>query len=643
MTRPGVLLAAGVLVYLAGIAANLTMDAPQARGDAVVALVGLSPALLLGVLVALRRPASPVGPALVALAAAPSATWAVENWGASDAPAASVGVYVSSGAWVFNFAGFVLLCLVFPDGRPRGRFWAVLPWAYLAASVAVIAVIAVEPAGHVDRGGPLPGAPPLPWPDAVFRVLEVVVGLGLLTVLGGAVAALVVHYRRGDDLVRVQMRWLMLGAGSVPVLLAVGWIAEFAGASVDVAYLGFLGAMVLFVPATVAVAILRHDLLDVDRLLGGTVAWVLTSVVSAGVFAVVVLAVARAGAAVAGSVTAAAFVTALVLLPLHRRIHDVVGRVVDRERTVMIATVRLFVHDVRDGRAEPEAVQDALRAALADPALTVLLRLPGADGYVDLAGQAHVVPDSDHAITLTARDSEVGVVLLGRSTARRRRRAREAAVEARLPIEVSRLRVELRRALEDARASRTRLVEGVAEERRRLERDLHDGAQQRILAVGMRLRSAQRRHPAGDATHADLDAAVAALEGTVAELRRLAHGIRPGRLDEGLDAAIRDLIRDSPVPVSVDMDRLSQTAEVIATTAYFVVAECLTNALKHAEASRVAVTLAQAGGRLSVTVTDDGRGGATGLTALRDRVAAVGGRLEIDSPVGGGTRVRAEL
>lgn len=648
-TRLRVLLAAGVLGYLAGIAANLMIDTPEAHANVVQALVALSPALVLGLLVAWRRPASPVGPALVALAAAPSAAWALENWGVSDAPAASVAAYVSPGAWVFNLAGFVVLCLVFPDGRPRGRFLAVLPWAYLVAAVAVIALIAVEPLGYADRGGPLPGTTPLPWPDPVFRGLEVLVGLGLLTVLGGAVAALVVHYRRGDDLVRVQVRWLMLGAGSVPVLLAAGWIAEFAGASVEVVYLGFLAAMVLFVPATVAVAILRHDLLDVDRLLGGTVAWVVTSVVSAGVFAAVVLTVARAGAAVAGSVTAAAFVTALLLLPLHRRVHDVVGRLLDRERTVMIATVRQFVRDVRDGRAEPEAVQDTLRSALGDRALLVLLRLPGADGYVDLSGGAHTIPDSDHAITLTARGSEVGAVLLGRATARRRRRAREAAVEARLPIEVSRLRVELRRALADARASRTRLAEGVAEERRQLERDLHDGAQQRVLAVGMRLRSAQRRHPPGDPTHADLEAAVAALEETVAELRRLAHGIRPGRLDEGLDAAIRDLVRDSPVPVSLDLFQgpagpgPAGLGEAVATTAYFVVAECLSNALKHADASSVTVTLARAGERLTVAVGDDGRGGASGLTALRDRVAAVGGQLEIDSPPDGGTMVRAEL
>jgi signal transduction histidine kinase len=547
---------------------------------------------------------------------------------------------------VFNLAGFVLLCLVFPAGFLPGRFWRAVPVAFLAAAVLVIVVIGLDPSAYHDRGGPLPGTTPLRIDDAFFRVLDAAGGLVLLAALASAVAALVVRYRRGDDLTRVQLRWLILGAGSVPVLLLAGWLAEFAGAPVDVAYAGFLAAMVLVVPAAVAVAVLRHDLLDVDRLLSESVSWLITSLVSAGVFAVVVLGVAQASTTANQriGITAAAFVTALALLPVHRRVHRLVGRVLDRERTVMIATVQAFVRQVRDGQAQPEQVQDALRLSLGDPALRVLLRRPGADGYVDLTG-AVVDPAPDELIPLVARDSEVGALVLGKSTARRRRRAREVAVEARLPIEVSRLRVELRRALDDAQASRSRLVEAVADERRRLERDLHDGAQQRILAVGMRLRSVQRTLPAGGPTHAELDAAVAALEATVAELRRLAHGFRPSRLDEGLDAAIHDLVRDCPIPVDVRVDSTSVT-EAAATTAYFVVAECLANALKHAGASRVGVTVSRAGDGLAVQVADDGRGGASegfGLTALRDRVTALGGRLDIVSPVGAGTTVRAEV
>ncbi|MFB9180263.1 histidine kinase [Dactylosporangium sucinum] len=644
-----------VLAYLAGVALLFAVAyagrAPDAAVAAVPALVALTPTVLLGLLVAWRRPDSPAGPALVGLGAAPALTWALEDWGGTYAtahplPGSHAGAFLGGGGWVFNFAGFVGLCLVFPNGRLPSRLWRAVPWCFLGAAALVIVVIGLEPTAYQDRGGPLPGSAPLPLGIPAFRVLDVVAGLALLAVLGSAVAALVTRYRSGDDLTRVQLRWLMLGAISVPVLLAAGWAAEFAGAPIEVAYSGFLAAMVLLVPATVAIAILRHDLLDVDRLLNETVSWLVTSIVSAGVFALVVLGVAQVSARADDRVgiTAAAFVTALALLPLHRRVHGAAGRLLDRERTVMVASVRRFVGAVRDGRAQPEEVEAALRAGLGDPGLRVLLRLPGADGYVDLAGAPVAVPP-EHLLPLAARDADVGALVLGRSTARRRRQARELAVEARLPIEVSRLRVELRQALQDARTSRARLVEAVTEERQRLERDLHDGAQQRILAVGMRLRSVQRTLAADGPIQAELDAAVAALEATVAELRRIAHGMRPSRLDEGLAAAVGDLVRDSPVPVDLRVDG-ADVSEAAATTAYYVIAECLANALKHAGATRIGVSVRQEATRLHVQVDDDGRGGAVagfGLTALGDRVAALGGRIEIVSPAGAGTVVRAEV
>lgn len=188
-------------------------------------------------------------------------------------------------------------------------------------------------------------------------------------------------------------------------------------------------------------------------------------------------------------------------------------------------------------------------------------------------------------------------------------------------------------------------METAAIERRRLERDLHDGAQQRIVAVGMRLRSVQRRHLPGDPAHEDLDHAVNSLESIVEELRRLAHGVRPSMLDDGLEVALRALAADSPVAVQVDVAEMSNS-EAAATTACFVVAEALANALKHADAMSVHVRVGPIDGRLGVEVCDDGFGGACsgfGLTALRDRVAALDGQFDIDSPAGAGTRIRAVL
>ena len=656
--------ALGVALYTAGVVALAVAAAGPSTDsgppEVYVALVALPPSVLLGVILAWRRPDSPAGPALVWLATAPCLTWVVESWGQTYGttrpwPGAYLGSVVGPGAWVFNLAGFVALCLVFPDGLLPGRRRRALPWVILAVAVAVNAIVSAQSAVYGDLPA---GEAAVTRGFVAWLAVDVAAGVALLAALGAAVGSLVTRYRRGGELSRLQLRWLMLGAGSVPVLLLAGWVAQALGAPVDVAYSGFLLAMLLVLPVTVAIAILRHDLLDVDRLLSEALAWVVTSVVGAAILSglVVGLTSVEASASRSGpAVGVAAFVAALALLPLHRRVHAAVGRVVDPERTAATAALRDFVRGVRDGERQPEDVQDVLRDVLGDPRLAVLLRLPGADGYVDLAGEPAAPPDAgpDRVIPLAARDSDVGAIVLGGVSSRALRRAREAAVELRLPIEVSRLRVELRRALDDARASRGRLVAAVTEERRRLERDLHDGAQQRIVAVGMRLRSIQGRHPAGDPTHEELDVAVAGLEAVVAELRRLAHGIRPSRLDDGLDVAIRDLVSDSPIPVTVRVDDVD-AGEAVATTAYYVVAESLANTLKHAGATRAAVTIRQARERVTVEVTDDGRGGAgqgsapgggqgSGLTALRDRVAALGGRLAVESRAGAGTTVRAEL
>jgi signal transduction histidine kinase len=460
----------------------------------------------------------------------------------------------------------------------------------------------------------------------------------------------VVRYRNGDELTQVQLRWFMLAAGAVPVLLVAGWVANLAGASLDVAYAPFMAGMLVGIPAAVTVAVLRHDLLDIDRLLGATISWVLTTIGSAAVFAVVVVGIAqssisRTGVGEGVGVAVAAFVTALVLTPLHRWFQHAVGGLLDRDRVIVLAQIRRFVDQVRDGQAEPEEVEGVLRDCLDDPGLLVLLRVPGRDGFTTLDGESVDNGDDGRSLSLESRGAEIGLLRLGQTSLRRVRRAREAVVEVRLALEVSRLRLELRHALDDAHSSRLRLVEAAAMERLRLERDLHDGAQQQIVAVGMRLRSVQRRIPSSDSTHDELDLAVNALESIVGELRRLAHGMRPGMLDDGLEVALRSLASNSPVPVKVEVDELN-ASEVAVTTAYFVVAEALANALKHAEATCISVRVRPIDGRLGVEVTDDGIGGALigfGLTALRDRVAALDGRFKIESAHGEGTRIRAML
>ena len=205
-----------------------------------------------------------------------------------------------------------------------------------------------------------------------------------------------------------------------------------------------------------------------------------------------------------------------------------------------------------------------------------------------------------------------------------------------------------RAAAEQARAeelarSRARLASAAAAERRRIGRDLHDGAQQRLVGALMRIEEARRVTPSPA-----LDAAAEEARRAVRELRDLAAGIHPAVLtDHGLAAALEDLAADAALPVELELDEARHPPDVEA-AGYFLVAEALANVAKHAQATAVTVAVARRGDELVITVADDGRGGAdplrgSGLHGLADRVAALGGTLALDSPAGGGTTVRAAL
>jgi signal transduction histidine kinase len=224
----------------------------------------------------------------------------------------------------------------------------------------------------------------------------------------------------------------------------------------------------------------------------------------------------------------------------------------------------------------------------------------------------------------------------------------EVLSAASLTIEIAHLRVEVKTQLAEVAASRARIVEAGYEERRRLERDLHDGAQQRLVSLGLKLRRAQRSLPReARILEAPLDEAVNEIGRAIADLRKIAAGVRPARLDEGLAAALRDLARGTPVDVDVDASVERMPAPVEA-AAYFVACEALTNAVKHSSASHVAIIARQQNGSLLLSVRDNGVGGAeprrgSGLAGLADRVDAHGGRLSVASPAGAGTFIEVNL
>jgi signal transduction histidine kinase len=304
-----------------------------------------------------------------------------------------------------------------------------------------------------------------------------------------------------------------------------------------------------------------------------------------------------------------------------------------------------------DAGVEPGRLVVVLRRALGDPSLQLGYRLPDG-GYVDAEGHAVTLPDAtspDRAIAALGRGGDATELLIhDRALDTDPELVASVAAAARLALENERLQAEIRAQLEEVRASRTRIVEAGFDARRKVERDLHDGAQQQLLALSIRLQLA-RGAAAGDPhLEAMLTSAGLDLDAAIAELRGLARGIHPTVLTElGLGAAVESLADRATIPVEVSLTE-GRCSPVCESTAYFVVSEALANIAKHALASRAAVAIGIAGEYLRVEVADDGVGGATlesggGLPGLVDRVSAVGGSLVVESAEGAGTRLVAEI
>lgn len=620
VTTPRILTAAATPVIGAGLAAGGIEWDPLLLGVSIAGVL----AVAVGWVVSRYDAHSPVGPAVAWSVAAIVAVGLHDLLGALP---------WSVGLWPFNLVGILGLLLVFPDGPQRGRLWAALPWSFAVSA----AGLQIALWGATSDGGRVTGTEPAPWRLGIGTAAMALLGATMIL----AVASVVVRHRRGTVRTRQQIRWLMLAGIVVVVLLVGGWIAEALGAGLLPAYAPFLGAISITVPAAVGVAIVRYDLFDVDRLLSTAVAWLVTVAMSAGVFALVVFLVGEAVAVGGGPRNSvAAFVTALVFLPLQRFLAERVGRLVDHDRFVALANVDRFAADVRRGRRAPEEVEEVLREVQNDPGLVVQVRTPSGR-WARLDGTPVSQPSG---LALEADGEAVAMIHLGWDSRRARRRLADVAKAAWVPIEVSRLQLGLREALEQAKDSRTRLAVVAAEERRRLERDLHDRAQQRIVASAMSLRLLQARLPEAESN--ELESTVRELKATVDELRQIAHGVRPSQLDDGLEPALAQILETCPLPVDLDIDEPAGLDNARRLTAYLVVNEAIVNALKHACAARIRVRIRPHAGRLSVMVSDDGVGGVPAdapLTALRDRVLSVGGTLMCSSPVGSGTTVEAVL
>lgn len=552
-------------------------------------------------------------------------------------------------------ASLPLFQFLFPNGRLPSRRWRPVFAVYLVGWLAGAVVVAValwphrDPAIVADMGTADVTIPPAL--DPALRVIGATEAFAAVSMVAG-IAAIAIRLRTARGTERAQVMLALWGIGlTASLIAATALLAQVGATGLETA--ASLAAPVPLV-AAVTVAMRRHRLFDVQRLVGQTITYVTITAIVVGLYLGVTVGFgALAGRVRGGSSIAVAAATLLVAVgfrPLLRFVRATVDRRFDRRTWLAVRTVEDFTRELRAGTASPADLVGALRRAVDDPTTTVAY----ADGgrLIDLAGAPARLDDPGlgrQRREVYAGGQLVAVVDVDGRLADEPRLLAAALSAAALPLENAALHARAAVRLADVEASRSRIVEADDTHRRRIERDLHDGPQQRLVALALRLRMAER-DLAGHSRQAAgvLADAVTELRATVDELREVTRGILPPVLtDEGLAVALRTVASRLPVPVQLDVttDRLPPTVEA---TAWYFACEGITNAIKHAGASTLLVGVRHRGDAVHVSVVDDGAGGALltprgGLQGLADRVAAVGGHFRFASPAGGGTRLDAEL
>jgi signal transduction histidine kinase len=595
-----------------------------------------------GAILLVRRPSHPVGWLFAAL----SATIAII--GASDAyasygllvdpgslpGAASVAVIFSS-LFVIVFVLLALVCSLTPDGRYLSNPWRRASHVMVAASGLWFGLRLIS---SQSMDAPF-AAVENPWAVAspVLTTVRTVASTVSNALVVAAAVSLVVRMRRADGEARRQLRWITIAAVPVAALLVIAFVAVYTGheALVNAAAAG----IVVLIPLGAGLAVTRYHLYDVDRILSRAVTYLIVTALVIGTYVAVVFVVARVIGQAAGrsptAITVATLVAVAVARPVYVAVRDLVDRRFQRRRFDALRQVRAFI---ADPGPNPK-VETVLQQALADSELRVAYwdteraRWVTEDGRAAEVGPDAFVVDrggrSVAAVTTRCDDSAMARAVLD-----------EAAPE----LDNAGLRAAVAVQLEQVRASRERIAEAQIDERRRIERDLHDGAQQRLLGTAAQMQAALLN---GDPERlrAALELGVCESRHAVAELRALANGLHPAVLDDGgLPTALEDLSSRLPVSVAVS-DPGQRYPPLQEATLWFVACEAVANATKHAPSSRVAIRLDDLGDELRLVVEDDGCGGADpggpGLRGLADRVEAAGGRLTIVSDPSAGTRVEA--
>jgi signal transduction histidine kinase len=622
-------------------------DLHQLTGAGVVFLFAELSASLVAAILLISRPEHPVGWCFAALGTAVAGTGAAQSYGLLGAvadprgnhPLAGSAATLASSLFVIWLIAIALVCYLTPTGRHLSLRWAWSARVMWVSGLLWFVTVVLSPGRleHPFGGIQNPwGVEGLASPLAVARSATGSVNNVLVL---AAFASLVVRFRRAVGEEHRQLLWMGLVALPVPVLFVVSYIAAATNHDVilDIAAGGFVAVL----PVAVGLAVAKTRLYDVDRILSAAASYALSSAVLGVTYAVVVL---IAGDAVGGAIGSSPVPVALATLavatlarPAHRTLQDVVDRRFSRRRFDALRVVHAYV-------AEPDpaiSIEQVLRDALREPDLSVAYWVQDRQAWVTAEGLPAKPPP--YAMTVhrsgrvVARVSAVPVEPgLAQAVLR----------EAEPELANAGLRAAIALQLEDVRASRARLATAQLDERRRVERDLHDGAQQRLLALAAQLQAALLNGQPSRLREA-LAIGVEQSQTVVRELRELANGLHPSVLvDGGLAAALDDLSSRHRLQVRIaEPDR--RYPPRIEATAWFIACEAVTNAVKHASAEVVSVSITANGSSMTVTVEDDGLGGADpaggGLRGLSDRAEAVGGHFFVLAREPQGTLVKAVL
>jgi signal transduction histidine kinase len=632
---------------------------------------------IVAILVLARQPRNPIGWILMAIGLmfveplAPYGEFAISR----GLPGGLVSVAIAGPSWAppIGLMGTVLL-LRFPNGELLSPRWRKVEWLAIIGILVTFFSILFDPRMLDEEGFPN-FANPL-GVDALEPVLSASQAAILLipaTIVASA-ASLVIRFRRSTGIERAQMKWLTTAAAAVAVIYGVAilvslvldapwggtaptprWVAVIQNASVT---------SFVLIPISIGFAILKYRLYDIDVVINKTLVYGAMAAFITAVYVAIVVGIGRSIGSERNlglSIGATALV-AVAFQPVRERVQRFANRVVYGKRATpyevlsqfsggmaqAVATEKLLTRMARvvaEGvgvaRAEvwlhvgPELVREATWPE-ANGQLGSVVPLPADDEVAS-------VPDADAFVPVRYQGELLGGIGVKASpgeaiNAAKTKLLEDLASQAGLVLRNARL-------IEELRTSRQRLVTAQDEERRRLERDLHDGAQQRLVAISLVLRMAQGlvRPDSNPDLGSRLGQASEQLALALSELREFARGIHPAILTEaGLVPAIRSLAERSTVPAKVESSLDRRLPPPVEATAYFVVSEALTNAGKHSKATAVTIRAEALDGALMLRVADDGVGGAdttrgSGLRGLADRVAAVDGTLEVESPPGRGT------